>query len=93
VPAGIQSQDGFGDLGSEAAGSASYHPNFFSHCGLLSNSPSTGDAFFRISAALIAQRPTADQHDGLTRAVILVVKLYVAGVFFANSAVRHWDSP
>src|SRR6266403_6072594 len=34
-----------------------------------------------------------NQHDGLTRAVVLVIEIDVSGVFLTNSNEWHWGSP
>ena len=40
-----------------------------------------------------AERPAVAEDDGLSAAPVLVVELDVAGIFFANSNVRHRHSP
>jgi hypothetical protein len=37
-----------------------------------------------------AQRPTVDEHDGLTRAEVLVIEIDIAGIFLTNSNEWHW---
>src|SRR5260370_16860535 len=39
-----------------------------------------------------AQRISVDQDDGLTRAVVLIVQIHVAGVFLTNPDVWHSDT-
>jgi hypothetical protein len=40
-----------------------------------------------------AQRPAMAEDYGLTAAPVFVVKINVAGVFFADRDVRYWNSP
>jgi hypothetical protein len=40
-----------------------------------------------------AQRPAMAEDHGLTAAPVFVVKIDVAGVFFADRDVRHWNAP